>query len=72
MPHGTVKRIELARGFGFIVDDAGLDWFFVRQDVRGGNLETLAVDERVTFTFGWSSTGPRATDIDSEIPRRAQ
>ena len=72
MPYGRITRLEPPHGVGWLVDDAGLDWFFVRQDVRGGNLETLAVDERVTFTFEWSSTGPRATDIDSEIPRRAQ
>jgi len=70
MPHGTVTRVEPALGFGWIVDDAGIDWFFVREGVRGGRLDALTRDERVTFTFEATATGPRATDIALEFPRR--
>jgi cold shock CspA family protein len=72
MPHGTVTRVEPALGFGWIVDDAGMDWFFVRDGVRAGRIEALTREQRVTFTFEWTNTGPRATDIAVEFPRRVQ
>jgi cold shock CspA family protein len=70
MPHGTVTRIERQFGFGFLVDDAGMDWLFVREGVRGGRLERLAPRERVTFTYEWTSSGPRAADVAPEFPQR--
>ena len=72
MPHGTVKRLEITKGFGFLVNDAGMDWFFVRDGVRNGALAALTPHERVTFTFEWTNTGPRATDIIHELPQRVQ
>jgi cold shock CspA family protein len=70
MPHGTLTRIEPALGFGWIVDDAGLDWFFVRDGVRGGALDQLVTDERVTFSYEWTPKGPRATDVALERPQQ--
>jgi cold shock CspA family protein len=69
MPHGTVTRVEPAFGFGFIVDDAGTDWFFVRDGVRGGAMEDLA-RQRVTFSYEWTAKGPRAADVSLEFPQR--
>jgi cold shock CspA family protein len=69
MPHGTVTRIEPALGFGFIVDDAGMDWCFVREAVRGGAIEDLA-GQRVTFSYEWTAQGPRATDVSLEFPQQ--
>jgi cold shock CspA family protein len=50
MPWGEILRIETDKGFGFIKDDSGMDWFFVAEDVRGGRFEHIWVGERVGFT----------------------
>ena len=71
MPHGTISRLEPALGFGWLVDDSGLDWFFVREGVRDGALDRLQKRQRVTFSSEWTSKGPRATDIALEYPQQA-
>jgi cold shock CspA family protein len=64
--------LEPALGFGWLVDDAGMDWFFVRGGVRGGRFEQLARGERVTFDFESTPKGPRAADIALEFPHEVE
>jgi cold shock CspA family protein len=66
MPYGHITRIEHEHGFGFLVDDAGLEWFFVRDGVREDGFGQLWVDERVGFSSEWTAKGPRAVDIHFE------
>jgi cold shock CspA family protein len=66
MPWGEILRIEADKGFGFIRDDSGMDWFFVAEDVRGSRFENIWVGERVGFTAEATKTGPRAADIHHE------
>jgi cold shock CspA family protein len=66
MPHGNIKRLVHEHGFGFLIDDSGLEWFFVREGVRGGSFDVLWLDERVTFAPEWTPKGPRAIDIHFE------
>jgi cold shock CspA family protein len=66
MPHGNITRLLPEHGYGFIVDDSGLDWFFVREGIRGGDFDLLWLDERVTFAPQSTPTGPRAIDIHFE------
>jgi cold shock CspA family protein len=66
MPHGNIRRLVPEHGFGFLHDDAGLDWFFVREGVRGGGFDRIWLDERVVFSSEWTARGPRATDIHFE------
>ena len=54
------------------MDDAGMDWFFVRDGVRGGHIDRLHAGERVVFDFETTSTGPRATDIVTEFPQEVE
>jgi cold shock CspA family protein len=68
MPHGHITRVEPHLGFGWIVDDAGTEWFFVREGVRGGAIERLRHRDRVVFDFETTPKGPRATDIALEFP----
>jgi cold shock CspA family protein len=68
MPHRHITRLEPRLGFGWIVDDAGMDWFFVREGVRDAGLERLRKGERVTFDFESTPKGPRASDIAPEFP----
>lgn len=72
MLHGHITRLEPALGFGWLVDDAGVDWFFVRDGVRGGRLERLTRGERVTFDFESTPKGPRASDIALEFPQEVE
>jgi cold shock CspA family protein len=66
MPYGNIVRLEPDHGFGFIIDDAGLDWFFVKDGLRGRRFEAVWVGERVGFAAEWTKSGPRATDIHHE------
>jgi cold shock CspA family protein len=68
MLRGHVTRLEPVLGFGFLCDDAGVDWFFVRGGVRHGAMERLHVRDRVTFDIESTPTGPRAADIAPEYP----
>jgi cold shock CspA family protein len=70
MRNGHITRIEPELGFGFIEDDSGMDWFFVREGVRGGQMARLARNERVTFKGEWTPKGPRASDIALEFPQQ--
>jgi cold shock CspA family protein len=72
MPRGRIRRVEPGLGFGWIMDDAGLDWFFVRDGVRDKRLEHLHVNDRVVFDFESTPRGPRATDIAPEYPLEVQ
>lgn len=66
MPYGTITRLVPEHGFGFIVDDAGMDWFFVPTGIRGSGFGDLWVNERVAFSAEWTPSGPRAVDIHHE------
>jgi cold shock CspA family protein len=64
--YGNITRLEPRYGYGFLVDDAGLDWFFVRESVRDPGFDKLWIHERVGFAEEWTPTGPRAVDIHFE------
>ena len=66
MPYGNISRVVPEHGYGFIIDDAGLEWFFVIDGLRERTFEGIWLDERVGFTYEWTPKGPRATDIHFE------
>jgi cold shock CspA family protein len=66
MPYGSITRLEPGYGYGFIVDDSGLDWFFVTDGLRGGTYETVWVGQRVGFAIEQTKGGPRAADVHHE------
>ena len=58
---GTVKRIVPERGFGFIEDSRGTEYFFHRSGLDPTlNFDTLNGGERVQFEIEASQKGPRA------------
>jgi len=64
--NGTIKRLVRDRGFGFIRDDGGQEWFFHRSSVQEGAFEQLNEGQRVSFDEEPSAKGPRAGNIRSE------
>jgi len=64
MPSGTIKRLVRDRGFSFIRDDAGQEWFFHRSSVQG-SFEQLTEGQRVSFDEEASAKGPRAGNVRS-------
>jgi cold shock protein len=63
MPTGTIARLLIDKGFGFIRDESGTEHFFHRSAVRGAVFELLREGQRVEFTIEESQKGPRAGDV---------
>ena len=52
MPSGTIARLLIDKGFGFIRDEGGIEHFFHRSSVRGAVFELLREGQRVEFHAG--------------------
>ena len=63
---GTVAEWNDDRGFGFIRDDGGQEWFFHRSSVQSGGFDQLNEGQRVSFDEEPSQKGPRAGNIRAE------
>ena len=63
MQNGTIARLLLDKGFGFIRDERGTEHFFHRGSVRGAVFELLREGQRVDFTPEESQKGRRAGDV---------
>jgi len=63
MPTGTIARLLIDKGFGFVRDEAGLEHFFHRSSVQGAVFELLREGQRVDFVIEESQKGPRAGDV---------
>jgi CspA family cold shock protein len=63
MPTGTIARLLIDKGFGFIRDEGGIEHFFHRSSVRGAVFELLREGQRVEFTPEESGKGPRAGEV---------
>ena len=62
MPKGTIKRLVRDRGFGFIRDDGGQEWFFHRSGVQG-SFDQLNEGQRVNFEVMSDRRGEKATTL---------
>jgi CspA family cold shock protein len=63
MPTGTIARLLIDKGFGFIRDENGVEHFFHRSAVRHTVFELLREGQRVEFSAEESTKGPRAGDV---------
>ena len=63
MPHGTIARLLIDKGFGFIRDESGVEHFFHRSAVRQTVFELLREGQRVEFAVEESPKGPRAAEV---------
>lgn len=60
---GTIRTLRVDKGFGFIKDDAGKEYFFHQSAVYGEGLENLREGDSVEFDVGQGPKGPRAENV---------
>jgi CspA family cold shock protein len=60
---GSIRTLRVDKGFGFIKDDAGKEYFFHRSAVYGEGLENLREGDGVEFDLGEGPKGPRAENV---------
>jgi cold shock protein len=60
---GSIQTLRVEKGFGFIKDDAGKEYFFHRSAVYGEGLENLKEGDGVEFEIGAGPKGPRAENV---------
>ena len=61
---GTIRTLRLDKGFGFIRDVAGKDYFFHQSAIYGEGLEDLREGDSVEFELGPPGPkGPRAENV---------
>ena len=61
--NGTIKRLVVDRGFGFLSGEDGKEYFFHRSSVDG-SFEGLQEGQKVTFDVEPSAPkGPRASRV---------
>ena len=63
MPQGTIKKVVVDRGFGFIQAEQGGDLFFHHSAVEGVSIESLRVGQTVNYEVGQGPKGPRAENV---------
>jgi CspA family cold shock protein len=62
MAEGTIKRLT-DKGFGFIDNGTGKDLFFHMSAVEGSRFEDLREGQKVTYSMGRGTKGPRAESV---------
>lgn len=61
---GRIVRLVREKGFGFIRDSNGVEYFFHASALIGVNFQTLSGDEAVTFEESEGDKGPRAEAVE--------
>ena len=62
MPTGTIKKLVVDRGFGFITHEQG-DIFFHCSAVAGTNFEDLHEGQTVEYQVEQGKRGPQAIGV---------
>ena len=60
---GTIQTLRVDKGFGFIKDAAGKEYFFHQSAVQGGGIKDLHEGDSVEFEVGQGPKGPRAENV---------
>jgi CspA family cold shock protein len=60
---GTIRTLRVDKGFGFIKDDGGKEYFFHQSAVYGEGLDNLREGDSVEFDVGEGPKGPRAENV---------
>jgi cold shock protein len=62
MPQGTIKKLIMDKGFGFIQGERG-ELFFHHSALDGVAIEELREGQKVEFEEGRGPKGPRAENV---------
>jgi len=60
---GTIRTLRVDKGFGFIKDDAGKEYFFHQSAVYGEGIDNLREGDKVEFEVGEGPKGLRAESV---------
>jgi len=60
---GTIKRLVIEKGFGFVAADDGSEYFFHQSACQGAEFTQLREGQPVTFITGQGPKGPRAEQV---------
>jgi CspA family cold shock protein len=60
---GTIRTLRVDKGFGFIKDDSGKEYFFHQSAVYGEGIDNLREGDSVEFDVGQGPKGPRAENV---------
>ena len=60
---GTIKRLVYDKGFGFVADQNGGEYFFHQSACQGTSFDQLREGQEVTFQAGQGPKGPRAEQV---------
>ena len=61
--NGTIKRLVIEKGFGFVAAADGNEYFFHQSSVQDGQFTQLREGQPVTFQTGQGPKGPRAEQV---------
>ena len=60
---GTVKNVDVEKGFGFILGEDQVEYFFHRSALMNCLLSDLKKSREGTFKDSEGTKGPRAEDV---------
>ena len=60
---GTIRTLRTDKGFGFIKDASGKEYFFHQSAVQGEGINDLREGDSVEFEVGQGPKGPRAETV---------
>ncbi len=60
---GTIKRLNTDKGFGFIRNETGQEYFFHQSAIYGEGIADLREGDSVEFDIGEGPKGPRAENV---------
>ena len=63
MMTGTIRTLRGDKGFGFIKDAAGKEYFFHQSAIQGEGINDLREGDSVEFEVGQGPKGPRAENV---------
>jgi CspA family cold shock protein len=61
--NGTIKRLVSDNGFGFILADDGVEYFFHKSACQQTSFDGLREGQAVTFDLGQGQKGPRGENV---------
>ena len=63
MVTGKIRTLRVDKGFGFIKDDSGKEYFFHQSAIYGEGIDNLREGDSVEFDVGEGPKGPRAENV---------